>query len=293
MRSLQEQFNSINEGKGHKDVFLKSARRLFPEYVTNFATYNEAITILKQRSIINEAAGGVVTQRTFDPFKSFEAFVNEASVQENPIKAPKASGAYDTKAVNTKLSKEVEDNQIETGYDLTNKKIIDNLYGEAFLEGYYAEMKDPKNEDKTVDQLKEIVRKNLAKSPTYYVENAAFGIKGIGYTKDIPGLGEPKAPTGKYKSSGYGNLKENKLRSIISAIIREELKNESYDYETQADLRGMANEESLAQAIKLAKAISREGVVQHVNQREDGSYEVSDWYDSDTTAFSYENGEEI
>ena len=293
MRSLQEQFNSINEGKGHKDVFLKSARRLFPEYVTNFATYNEAITILKQRSIINEAAGGVVTQRTFDPFKSFEAFVNEASVQENPIKAPKASGAYDTKAVNTKLSKEVEDNQIETGYDLTNKKIIDNLYGEAFLEGYYAEMKDPKNEDKTVDQLKEIVRKNLAKSPTYYIENAAFGIKGIGYTKDIPGLGEPKAPTGKYKSSGYGNLKENKLRSIISSIIREELKNESYDYETQADLRGMANEESLAQAIKLAKAISREGVVQHVNQREDGSYEVSDWYDSDTTAFSYQNGVEI
>ena len=369
-----------------------SARRLFPEYVTNFATYNEAVKILKQKSIINEAAGGVVTQRTFDPFKSFEAFVNEASVQENPIKAPKASGAYDTKAVNTKLSKEVEDNQIETGYDLTNKKIIDNVYGEAFLEGYYAEMKDPKNEDKTVDQLKEIVRKNLAKNPTYYVENAAFGVKGIGYTKEYPGLGEPKAPTGKYKSSGYGNLKENleqpkkyyavyniqgkygkpltltantkeemldrlntiyleltgetrapygmedfedafyngkkldhfisddwasvtdnkevfkkdieifsrkekmnesKLRSIISSIIREELKNESYDYETQADLRGMANEESLAQAIKLAKAISREGVVQHVNQREDGSYEVSDWYDSDTTAFSYQNGVEI
>ena len=293
MKSLQEQFNSINEGKGHKDVFLKSARRLFPEYVTNFATYNEAVKILKQRSIINEAAGGVVTQRTFDPFKSFEAFVNEASTQENPIKAPKASGAYDTKAVNTKLSKEVEDNQAETGYDLTNKKIIDNVYGEAFLEGYYAEMKDPKNEDKTVDQLKEIVRKNLAKSPTYYVENAAFGIKGIGYTKEYPGLGEPKAPTGKYKSSGYGNLKENKLRSIISAIIREELKNESYDYETQADLRGMANEETLAQAIKLAKAISREGVVQHVNQREDGSYEVSDEFDSDTTAFSYQNGVEI
>ena len=293
MKSLQEQFNSINEGKGHKDVFLKSARRLFPEYVTNFATYNEAVKILKQRSIINEAAGGVVTQRTFDPFKSFEAFVNEASTQENPIKAPKASGAYDTKAVNTKLSKEVEDNQAETGYDLTNKKIIDNVYGEAFLEGYYAEMKDPKNEDKTVDQLKEIVRKNLAKSPTYYVENAAFGIKGIGYTKEYPGLGEPKAPTGKYKSSGYGNLKESKLRSIISSIIREELKNESYDYETQADLRGMANEETLAQAIKLAKAISREGVVQHVNQREDGSYEVSDEFDSDTTAFSYQNGVEI
>jgi len=151
-------------------------------------------------------------------------------------------------------------------------------------------MGDPKNEGKTVEELRQIVAKNMAKDFNYYMKNAAFGIKGLGYQTSK----EPKAPTGKYKSSGYGNLKENKLRSIISAIIREELKNESYDYETQADLRGMANEEeSLAQAIKLAKAISREGVVQHVNQREDGSYEVSDWYDSDTTAFSYQNGVEI
>lgn len=210
MRTLQEQFNLINEGKGHKDVFLKSARRLFPEYITNFATYNEAVKILKQKSVLVEAAGGVVTQRTFDPFQTFNQFVSEVSTQENPIKAPKATGAYDTKAVNTKLSKEVEINQKETGYDNTNKDIIDNVYGQAFLEGYYTEMKDPKNEDKSVDQLKEIVRKNLAKSPTYYAENAAFGIKGIGYTKGAPGLGEPKAPKGKYKSSGYGDLKENK-----------------------------------------------------------------------------------
>jgi hypothetical protein len=224
MRTLQEQFNLINEGKGHKDVFLKSARRLFPEYITNFATYNEAVKILKQKSVLVEAAGGVVTQRTFDPFQTFNQFVSEASTQENPIKAPKATGAYDTKAVNTKLSKEVEINQKETGYDNTNKDIIDNVYGQAFLEGYYAEMKDPKNEDKSVDQLKEIVRKNLAKSPTYYAENAAFGIKGIGYTKDAPGLGEPKAPKGKYKSSGYGDLKE------------------SYDYETQKDLKALAQD---------------------------------------------------
>ena len=224
MRTLQEQFNLINEGKGHKDVFLKSARRLFPEYITNFATYNEAVKILKQKSVLVEAAGGVVTQRTFDPFQTFNQFVSEASTQENPIKAPKATGAYDTKAVNTKLSKEVEINQKETGYDNTNKDIIDNVYGQAFLEGYYTEMKDPKNEDKSVDQLKEIVRKNLAKSPTYYAENAAFGIKGIGYTKGAPGLGEPKAPKGKYKSSGYGDLKE------------------SYDYETQKDLKALAQD---------------------------------------------------
>ena len=209
MKTLQEQFNLIQEGKRHKDMFLKSARRLFPEYVTNFATYGEATTILKQKGILNEmiVGGGVVTQRTFDPFKAFNSYVSEASVQENPIKAPKASGEYTTKAVNTKLSKEVEDNQRETGFEYRNYKDIDNLYGEAFLEGYYTEMKDPKNVDKTVDELKEIVRKNLAKSRTYYVENAAFGVKGIGYTDEAPGLTAGKEPKGKYKASGYGDIK--------------------------------------------------------------------------------------
>ena len=85
---------------------------------------------------------------------------------------------------------------------------IDNVYGEEFLEGYYAEMKDPKNVDKTVDELKEIVRKNLAKNSSFYVENAAFGVKGIGYTKDAAGLGEGEPAKGKYKSSGYGDIKK-------------------------------------------------------------------------------------
>ena len=220
MKTLQEQFNLIQEGKGHKDMFLKSARRLFPEYITNFATYGEATKILKQRGILNEAAGGVVTQRTFNPFKAFDAYVNEeynvatgvgptyASQQENPIKAPKPMSAQNTKAVEKGISKEVETSQKETGFEYRNKELIDNLYGEEFLEGYYAEMKDPKNVDKTIDQLKEIVRKNLSKNPSYYVENAAFGIKGIGYTKDVAGLGEGEPAKGKYKASGYGDIKK-------------------------------------------------------------------------------------
>jgi len=224
MKTLQEQFNLIQEGKGHKDMFLKSARRLFPEYVTNFATFGEATTILKQRGVISEVivGGGVVSQRPFDPFKAFNNYVNEeytvaggvgktyASQQENPIKAPKPMSIQDTKAVETKLSKEVVDSQEMTGYNNINYDNIDNLYGQEFLEGYYAEMKDPKNVDKTIDELKEMVRKNLAKTPTYYVENAAFGIKGIGYTKDAAGLGEGEPAKGKYKASGYGDMPKKK-----------------------------------------------------------------------------------
>ena len=42
MKTLQEQFNLINEGKGHKDVFLKEARSKYPDMVTNSATFDEA-----------------------------------------------------------------------------------------------------------------------------------------------------------------------------------------------------------------------------------------------------------
>ena len=224
MKTLQEQYNLIQEGKGHKDMFLKSARRLFPEYVTNFATFGEATTILKQRGVLSEVivGGGIVSQRPFDPFKAFNSYVNEeytvaggvgptyASQQENPIKPPKPMGVQDTKAVEKGISKEVETSQKETGFEYRDKNLIDNIYGEEFLEGYYAEMKDPKNVDKTIDQLKEIVRKNLSKNPSYYVENAAFGIKGIGYTKEAAGLGEGEPAKGKYKASGYGDMPKKK-----------------------------------------------------------------------------------
>jgi hypothetical protein len=104
------------------------------------------------------------------------------------------------------------------------------------MKGYYTEMKDPKNEDKTMEQLKAIVIKNLEKNPIYYTEKGQFGVKDLGYTMDAPGLGEPKEPKGKYKSSGYGNLKENKepvneetqIRKVVRSIINEELE-EGYD----------------------------------------------------------------
>jgi len=81
---------------------------------------------------------------------------------------------------------------------------------DQIMMGYYAEMKDPKNADKTMQQLKDIVFKNLAKDPIYYTKDGQFGVKGLGYTTETPGLGEPKEPKGKYKSSGYGDLKESK-----------------------------------------------------------------------------------
>ena len=206
MRTLQEQYNLIKEGKGHKDVFLKSARRLFPEYVTNFATFKEVVTILKQKSILNEAIGGIVTQKSANPFVNWEKFLSE-----------------EAKAEEKKTTKEVED--METaGYDYKDEKNTNNLNFEEMLRGYYAELKDPKNADKTEAELREMVAKNLAKDSSYYVKDGAFGVKGIGYTDDLPGLKvSDKELKGKYASSGMEEvkLKEDmiKLTDLINEAI--------------------------------------------------------------------------
>jgi len=101
--------------------------------------------------------------------------------------ADMATGLFEAKAVEKKVSKEVTDLE-EKNFDYKDKKNVDNVYGEAFLEGYYTEMKDPKNADKTVDELKEMVAKNLAKDQLYYVKDGQFGVKGVGYTDELPGL---------------------------------------------------------------------------------------------------------
>jgi len=275
MKTLQEQYNLIQEGKGHKDVFMKSARRLFPEYITNFATFQEATKILKQKSILSEAVGGIVTQTSANPFINWEKFLNEDKKPKIKVSvkyAKEASDAFrkayskmgkmtstntfefknaddaeefaehlmdyidipeekitgynldesfvnegkainEAKAEEKKPTKEVVDTETK-GYDYKDPKNTNNLNFEEMLRGYYAEMKDPKNADKTEEQLREMVAKNLAKDPSFYVKDGAFGIKGVGYTDDVPGLKvSNKELKGEYASSGMEKVKMNESKN--------------------------------------------------------------------------------
>ena len=98
----------------------------------------------------------------------------------------------DVKAELKKTDKDVV--ELETkGYDYKDPKNLDNVYGESFLQGYYTELKNPKNVDLTEAELKEIVAKNLESNRLYYTEEAQFGIEGIGYTDEAPGLAASKS----------------------------------------------------------------------------------------------------
>ncbi len=199
MKTLTEQYRLIKEDKGHKDVFLKEAKQKFPNLIKNNATFNEASTILKQKNIISENFVGTPMignpiERKKEGFENaFANFLAEA----------------EAKAEEKKVSKEVQEDA-EKNYDYEDKKDPNNMIFGQVQMGYYCEYKDPKNEGKTDQELLEIVYKNLAKDSIYYTKNGQFGEKDLGYTDDVPSLGQTEEPKGEYKSSGYGKLKENK-----------------------------------------------------------------------------------
>ena len=246
-KTLQQQYNLIKEGKGNKDNFLKSARRVFPELIAPLTDYNSAVTILKSKSILNESVGGIITQNPNKPdwFKIFDTNLKEAV----GVKDKKEYGDQNTF---DKIDKDVQA-ALDHQYDNKDPKNIDNLYGQSFLLGYLTEMWDEKNADKTVGELKAIVAKNMAKDINYYHTNASFGVKGIGYTKDASGMGEPKAPTGKYKSSGYGDLKLKESierKSLLELMSEEELGEEDTIDEGALDNQIAAAEKVVAQKKK-------------------------------------------
>ena len=194
MKTLQEQYNLIKKGKGHKGVFLKEAKSRYPHMISNVLTYDQVITILKQRSVINEGqmAGGVVGKIDKKPdwFSIFDENILEAKKED--------------------LNK--------NSYDYEDTKNIDNLNGEEFKLGInfemtkVAELLTSQNMGEYLDKSRKIVAKNLSKNPLYYIENAAFGQEGIGYTKDTPGL-TPTEIKGKEKASGYGDATKKTLNT--------------------------------------------------------------------------------
>ena len=54
MRTLQEKYNAIQEGKFSKDQFLVEARMQHPNIVTRFNGYDDAVQILKNRGMISD-----------------------------------------------------------------------------------------------------------------------------------------------------------------------------------------------------------------------------------------------
>jgi len=230
MKTLQEQYNLIKEGKGHKDVFLKEAKRKFPNMINNAATFNQATHILKKRNVINENYIDVKPINTIEGRAKenwetkFNQFINEAGEKSlNPIvnndlksntkeqeEKVSADPKYKFEIENGSYGnyKNVSDgveNVASRNYDYSPKvDNINNVNAQELQVGIYAEVKnDPKL---TLEEAQAKVIANLAKDPMHYVKNGQFGVDGLGYQTEAAGLGTPQVNSGNtYGGSGYSD----------------------------------------------------------------------------------------
>jgi uncharacterized protein YejL (UPF0352 family) len=236
MKTLQQEYQLIKEGKGNKDHFLKVAKHMFPEYITSGNDFNSTVHILKSKSLLSEGVGGIITQSTKQPnwFEIFNKKVTEAI-------GVKTTKEYGDQNEFEKPAPEVA-KDLANQFDNNNPDNIDNVYGQSFLMGFYTEMQDEKNKDKSVYELKQIVLKNMVKNINYYATEASFGIKGIGYKKDVVGGGEPVAPKGKHKSSGYGDIPKAVKEGQETRSVGSMIKPEGFQVGDKVKYKGMNHE---------------------------------------------------
>jgi len=130
----------------------------------------------------------------------------ESAPEENYTTKFKAYLAEEAKVEEKKVTKEVEEVQSH-GFDYSDTKNIDNMNGQEFMNGVYFESKnDP---SKTLEEVREVVAKNLTKDSLHYVKEGQFGC-GVGYSEPVQ-----EEAAGDHASSGYGT----KLKALVKESL--------------------------------------------------------------------------
>ena len=283
--TLQEHYNSIVGGKGNKAQSLKQARHLFPQHITNLLDFDTTVNVLKSKQIISENTIGGVVSKGFN------------------IVDWKKVLAEETKAVEKNVSKEVEDYR-KNAYNNADMKNADNVNFNEIMKGFYLELKNPKNHDKTVDELKDIVVKNLAKDALHYTKDGMFGVEGVGFTDEAPSLKQPVEPKGKHKSSGYGdldvdvekvkaNVKDTLSNSEAKTSMPKKVKEMPVTPQNSAGVKKMKTP-GAEKRIKLIEGISQERyekeledtVSKYVKDPDDINKEMENYYEKGYQGFS-------
>ncbi len=165
------------------------------------------------KDLLNENLGYIdlkpITKIESSPKTDFENKFAEYLAEETK----KAKEDEAVKADSKKVAKTVEEIE-DHNYDYKDLKNLNNQNGQEIMNGVYFEAKQ--NPDKTIEEIKEIVGKNLAKDGQYYMKNAAFGVEGLGYVEQ-----KVEENTGEdYGGSGYSaKVKEVVKESLMGGVV--------------------------------------------------------------------------
>ena len=237
MKSIANQYRDLKEGKLSQFNFMRSLRMSMPQYVTNTTSFNDAIRILKSKSILTEAMEIQPVPEADEDFSSDANYDAMDAADTDAEELAKAAGDYDAavgmledelglsfgaasaiaarvypeggdaeaQAMIDKIEQEMAGEEaVKAQYDITEAKEkvnIENIYPTELSMGVKVEMEHTKD----VKKAKKIALDHLAENPFYYTQLALSGV-------DTPQTEKPKAKKVKAKAENIDT--ENQMKPV-------------------------------------------------------------------------------
>lgn len=180
MRTLQEKYNAIQEGKFSKEHFLAEARMQQPQLITRFNGYNDAVQILKNRGMIVE----VSTEESFKDYSNdalTDMIINLSRYEDSEDTIARVKAELARRKETLQEARLTKNNLADYRYKPTNE--MDKYPYEQILRGIRVELEvagvfgTPTAEEYSKALAK--VSKNLAKDSIYYTNQLAGSNKKV------------------------------------------------------------------------------------------------------------------
>lgn len=258
MRTLQEKYNGINEGKFTKDQFLRDARMEQPNLVTQYNGYDDAVQILKNRGMIQEGKkqeGRKVTDHPYIIYtdKQGKHHIEEINYEDDQkafLKTiPDTWDVYETRGeAATEKQRRMEKGFVKEAR-LTNKSLTDYRYKptndmdkypyEQILRGLRVELEGlnilgtptPEEYKKALGK----VLKNLEKDTIFYTNQVAGVSKKVDLHDKMVDVKKDNA-VDKFNGLKKAQLKEA-IKGVIKNILSENSDPDLYDQDEERQER--------------------------------------------------------
>jgi hypothetical protein len=198
MKSIKQQYIDLKEGRMSQANFMRNLRMTMPQYVTNVTSYNDAIKILKNKSILNES---IINQLEKGIEVEKEHTKDEVKAAQIAIDHLKEDPKYYTKLTKAGLEEEMDDDDAET------LAMIDKIAAEKAGEEAVMAQYDPMEEEQLNEYGWEYVRGSDGKC--YKVNDEGVRIKVSDRLCDAnESLNEAKSWTNTDGKEMYAQFKE-------------------------------------------------------------------------------------
>jgi hypothetical protein len=200
MKNISLQYQDLQEGKMNRHQFLRNARMMFPNHVTQYNSFEDSIKILKSRGLLNE---GNAVKGTPDKAPTYE-YPNEETKYMKVVQEPEVDeqdGIYPATTL-TDIPKEKMD-----------KKVKDTSDGLEPIKD-----KDTKNELKKVKIVKEA--KSIADERYSKLISKLSGGNKANIEKDWKTAGDDEVKKNKVvnKIKTFLNLKES-IKTMVNEVL--------------------------------------------------------------------------